>query len=295
MSPRKRALFFGLGTVLIWSTVAAAFKVTLAQISPLQLLLCASSTSTLVLGIIILISGQWRSLHMSLKEYALCALLGFLNPFLYYFTLFKAYELLPAQEAQPLNFTWAITLSLLAVPVLGQRLSAKEIIAICISYTGVLVISTQGDIWGLRFTNGTGVLFALASTLIWAVYWLGNTRFTGAPLAGLFLNFLFGLPWIIAAVAFSSQITPFSLFAVMGAAYIGTFEMGISFVLWLTALKNAAQEGGGGTARVASLIFLSPFLSLFFISYFAGEKILLSTFIGLIFISIGNVLMQKKA
>ena len=43
------------------------------------------------------------------------AALGFLNPFLYYVVLFKAYDLLPAQEAQPLNYTWAITLAILFV------------------------------------------------------------------------------------------------------------------------------------------------------------------------------------
>jgi hypothetical protein len=33
--------------------------------------------------------------------------------------LFEAYDRLPAQVAQALNYTWALTLTLLAVPVLG--------------------------------------------------------------------------------------------------------------------------------------------------------------------------------
>ena len=61
-------------------------------------------------------------------------LLGLLNPFLYYLVLFKAYALLPAQQAQPLNYTWAITLSLLAVPLLKQQVRWQEWLALLVSY-----------------------------------------------------------------------------------------------------------------------------------------------------------------
>jgi drug/metabolite transporter (DMT)-like permease len=77
--------------------------------------------------------------------------LGVLNPFLYYQVLFNAYDLLPAQQTAPLTFSWAITLALLSVPLLGQRIGIKSFAALLISYTGVLVISTKGDVLGLVF------------------------------------------------------------------------------------------------------------------------------------------------
>ncbi|MFP4226116.1 MAG: EamA family transporter, partial [Desulfobacterales bacterium] len=58
-------------------------------------------------------------------------------------------------------------------------------------------------------------------------------------------------------------------------------------VFWLNALKLTRS-----TARVSTLIFFSPFLSLFFIRMFVGEDIRLSTVIGLVFIIAGNVLQQ---
>jgi drug/metabolite transporter (DMT)-like permease len=61
-----------------------------------------------------------------------------------------------------------------------------------------------------------------------------------------------------------------------GAAYIGFFEMGVAFVLWLTALKLTDN-----TAKIANLIFLSPFASLFFIHFLVGEEIHPSTVSGL--------------
>ena len=75
---------------------------------------------------------------------------------------------------------------------------------------------------------------------------------------------------------------------------MGLFEMGITFALWLTAMKYAAKPDGGGTARIANLIFLSPFLSLILIHFLIGETILPTTFVGLGLIVIGNAVMQHK-
>jgi drug/metabolite transporter (DMT)-like permease len=65
--------------------------------------------------------------------------------------------------------------------------------------------------------------------------------------------------------------------------------MGLAFVLWLSALRLTAS-----TARVANLIFLSPFLSLLFIHYLVGEEILPSTLVGLALI-MGGLLVQRLA
>ncbi|HCO12391.1 MAG TPA: EamA family transporter, partial [Desulfonauticus sp.] len=45
MVNQKKAYFFGLLTVFIWSTVASAFKLSLRYLTPLQLLFYASLTS----------------------------------------------------------------------------------------------------------------------------------------------------------------------------------------------------------------------------------------------------------
>ncbi|MFQ5936537.1 MAG: hypothetical protein ACE5LB_09025, partial [Acidiferrobacterales bacterium] len=46
------------------------------------------------------------------------------------------------------------------------------------------------------------------------------------------------------------------------------------------------------TAKVGTMIFFSPFLSLVFIHFFVGEDIRTSTIAGLGFIVAGNVLQQ---
>ena len=80
-------------------------------------------SSTLVLGILSVFTGKFnalRSFHR--KDILFSALMGLLNPVAYYLILFKAYTILPAQVAQPLNMVWPIVLVLLSMPILGQRI-----------------------------------------------------------------------------------------------------------------------------------------------------------------------------
>ncbi|PLX78111.1 MAG: EamA family transporter [Desulfuromonas sp.] len=288
MNPQRQALFYGLAAVLCWSTVASAFKLSLRYLTPAQLLFYAALVSIVVLFSVLLVQGKVNQLlKLKKRELAIPFTLGLINPFLYYLVLFKAYELLPAQQAQPLNYTWAITLTLLSIPLLRQKVTSGEILAVIVSYLGVVVISTRGDLLAMQFDNPVGVGLALLSTVFWSLYWIFNTRSSCDPVIGLFLNFLFGLPFILLYLLATEGLRVPSLPGLAGAAYVGLFEMGITFVFWLKALKLSIN-----TARIANLIFISPFLSLVFIYLLVGEEILPSTFVGLLLIILGLTIQR---
>ena len=291
MLNQTRAYLLGLAAVLLWSTVASAFKISLRYLDPLQLLLYATAASTLLLAGILTCRGRLGAiLSCTRRDFATSILLGFLNPFLYYLVLFEAYDLLPAQEAQPLNYTWALTLAILSIPLLKQKLRPADLAAGLICYSGVLVIATRGDLLSFRFSDPLGVGLALGSTVIWALYWIYNTRDKLDPVLRLFLNFLFSMPFVLAACLLFSEISVTDSRGYLGAAYVGLFEMGLTFVLWLSALRLSAS-----TARIANLIFLSPFLSLLFIHLFVGEEIVPSTLVGLALIMGGLLVQRLKA
>lgn len=286
MNDQAKAYIFALISVFLWSTVASVFKISLRYLSPVELLFYAACFSCSILFIVLALQKKlYMLIQADIRVWKTSLLFGLLSPFLYYLVLLKAYDLLPAQQAQPLNYTWAITLSLLSVPLLGHRLKILEICAVVVSYLGVLVISTQGDVLSLKFENPFGVGLALGSTLIWAFYWIVNTKDQRDPVLGLFLNFLCSLPFIGFYLLVTEGFRAVDMAGVLGAAYIGTFEMGIAFVCWLMAMKLTQS-----TARIANLIFISPFLSLFLIHFFVGEKIMRSSVIGLIFIVAGLVI-----
>ncbi|ENO13172.1 DMT family transporter [Marinobacter nanhaiticus D15-8W] len=289
MKNQKQALMFGAGTVLLWSTVATAFKLSLRDLTPLQLMLIACATSVAVMAGVLVAQKRLPMLfELTRRQYLVSVVMGLLNPLLYYLVLFEAFDRLPAQEAQPLNYTWALTLAYLSVPLLGQRLSRADIVAGLICYSGVVVIATHGDVLALEFSDPIGVFMALASTVVWAVYWIATARDTRDPLVGLFLNFLFSLPFIVVICMVVDGLPTGSNTALMASVYIGVFEMGIAFVLWMFAMKKAEN-----TSQVSNLIFISPFLSLIFIHFILGEEILESTYVGLVLIVVGLWWQQR--
>lgn len=280
---QSKAYLYGISTVLLWSTVASAFKISLRYLSPVELLFYAALFSSGILFCTLVVQKKIPSLlQVNFQVFRRSFCYGLLNPFLYYLVLFKAYDLLPAQQAQPINYTWAITLSLLSVPMLGHRLHKKEMIAVLVSYFGVYIISTQGNIWSLSFADPLGVILALGSTLIWAVYWILNTKDDRDPVIGLFLNFLCSIPVIGVYLLVTEGFKPVPLAGILGAAYVGCFEMGIAFVFWLKAMKYTRSA-----AKIANLIFISPFLSLVLIYFLVGERIHPASVIGLMFIMAG--------
>ncbi len=289
---QRTAYLYALVTVACWSTSASAFKLSLEHATVLGLLFLASVTSAVVLGLYLVATRKLRFFrHLNIRGYLWSVLLGFLNPFLYYALVLKAYTLLPAQEAQPINFLWPLALVLLSIPLLGQRIRLVSILALCVSFSGVVVIATHprspADLLNLHFANLPGVLLALGSTLVWAFYWILNTRDKQDAAFRLFLNFVFGSAFVLIAVLVSEPVRAPSLKAIAGGTYVGLFEMGLAFLAWLKALRTAET-----TAYVANLIFLVPFLALIVVHFVVGETILLSTVMGLILI-VAGITIQK--
>ena len=100
MKNQKHAIIFALIAVFLWSTVATVFKLALMQLKPIQLVFYASLFSWLFLFVMLVFKGQHNQISSAFKNKPVMYLkLGVLNPFLYYLILFKAYELLPAQQA----------------------------------------------------------------------------------------------------------------------------------------------------------------------------------------------------
>ncbi len=283
-----KAWSYALATVIFWSTVATAFKLALAHLSPLDLLFYSSWIATFILAFIVITSGRIQGIRSWSSKDLLTSLgLGILNPCGYYLILFEAYNRLPAQEALPLNFAWPVVLVLLSMVILGQKISLLSIFALLMSFAGVLIIATRGEPFSLDFDEPVGVSLALGSTLVWGLYWIINSSDQKDSISRLFVNFLCGA---IVLSMIKVVLGPWNWPVIPGlfaAGYIALFEMAFAFICWLQALKLAVN-----TAQVSSLIFLTPFLSLVVISLVLGEQIHSGTLFGLVMI-VAGIVMQK--
>ena len=283
----RRALVLGLVAVACWSTVATGFKLGLRLVEPLQLLLLGTLVSTLVFWCAALPRSRWR---ISFRSIAIAAVAGAMNPCAYYLVLFEAYDRLPAQIAQPLNYTWAITLAILAWPVLGQRLSIRTFSGILLSYAGVVVLLTGGRLDAPPQLDWTGVALALASTVIWAGYWLMNTRVSIDPIGLMAWSFTFGFLFVGALCLLGPGLPPLSGEIAFYGLWVGLVEMGITYLVWQRALRLTRNAG-----RIGQLIFLAPFLSFGLIGAVLGETIRATSLIGLAIIVTGLAVTRPGA
>jgi len=286
---KQRSIYlFALTAILLWSTAGTAFKLALRGMDLIQLLFIASSIAWIFLLVVLVVRKQAGNLLRNTpKTLMRSAFGGFLNPFLYYMILLKAYSLLPAQIAGPLNYTWPVILVLLSVPFLHHRLRLIELGAILISFAGVVIISSQGaNIFITPINEPAGVLLALISSVIWASFWIYNVKDSRPEIIKITLNFFFGSLFSGLALIVSPKPLTWNL-SVIPAVYVGFTEMAIAFVCWLTALENTKNS-----AKISNLVFISPFIALFFIYLILGEKIYWTTPAGLAVIVTGILIQQ---
>ena len=280
----RRALGYAMSAVLLWSTVATGFKLGLAVLAVEQLLLLGTFISWLVfLGYAAIADG----FRLAPGDRRLVLIQALINPITYYLVLFAAYDRLPAHIAQPLNYTWAIALAVLAVPILKQPLKMRALAGIVISYAGVTVLLMAGAEHHAGGWDVTGVALALLSTVLWAGYWLLNTRAQSAPGALMFWSFSAALPLLAGVCALGPGLPELNITNLGYGAWVGCIEMGITFLLWQHALRSTANAG-----RIGQLIFLAPFLSLIIIHHVLGEKIAAGVIPGLAIIVLGLYLAR---
>ena len=288
MNSSNKAYLYASIAVFFWSTVATAFKIALREYDFIQLIFYASGVTVLFLFFVLLAQKKLKLVfNQTQKQWTYTLLMGAFNPLLYYLVLFKAYSLLPAQVAQPLNMIWPITLALLSVPLLKQKISWISIVALIISFAGVFFISSQGGVDGYKNTSAFGVFLAVGSSILWSLYWIFNVRDKRDEVIKLFLNYAVGFVFLIPVVIIFSDFKIHWGNSLAAVIYSGIFEVGITYVLWLKAMNLTTTN-----AKIGNLVFFAPFLSLVFIHFVLKETIYITTFIGLIFI-VAGVLVQQ--
>ncbi|WLD59067.1 DMT family transporter [Salinispirillum sp. LH 10-3-1] len=284
----RQGMMLGFSAVLLWSTVATAFKLAL-NAWPLIGVLWLSSTVSLVLFSTVL----WRlglllkSVKWLRRYWRRALLMGMLNPVIYYFTLFAAYDQLSAQVAQPINYTWAFVLSLMAAIWLKAPVRWRDWQGMALGYLGVMVL-VMGAQGRLEVTL-PGVLLAILSTFFWALYWVVGMRDKRPPLVAMFHHFL--VAWPVLTIILLWQGIEFMAVPAgwLPSLYIGLFEMGLAFLFWMTALQRVKN-----TAKVANLIFIAPFLSLIWVFLILKEPILATSPIGLGLILLGQWWQRRR-
>ncbi len=104
----------------------------------------------------------------------------------------------------------------------------------------------------------------------------------------LFTNFAFASVYLAVTMLITrSSFTGIGMSGLLSSVYIGIFEMGLTFWLWLMAMRHATTN-----ALIGNLVYLTPFISLIFVHFILGEPVYYTTPVGLILI-VGGIIYQN--
>lgn len=291
MKASVRPVLLASVAVLSWSTVATAFKKALSTMSTFEMLFVACATALIIYTIWMLVSGAWHELRLLTgKIWMRFAVLGLIAPVVYYLMLFKAYDLLPAQIAQPINYIWPILLAILIAFIERKPIPKNQYLGMAVSLGGVVFISLGGSSISGEISVA-GIILAIVSAMLWGLYWMINDSLKSkvSQVTSLFLTFLFGMAYLFVG-NFFMPVRHLGWESVLSGAYIGAFEMGIPFICFGIAIRTTRNP-----ALINQLCYLAPFLSLFIISIVLEESIVASTYVGLALIIGGIVYNQYFA
>ena len=164
MTNAHRSLFFASLTILSWSTVSTAFKLSLAAMTPLQMIAVSMTVGGLVFALVLTVAALRGDLHSFRRSDASGAVIAGPIIAVYYFVLFQGYSLLPAQVAQPINYTWSIVLAIMLCVAHREPLSARQVFWMLTAWAGAALIAAGGGDIGPISPAGIGLMVSVSYT-----------------------------------------------------------------------------------------------------------------------------------
>ncbi len=276
--------------ILSWSFIPVASKEVLRGMNNFAMLFFSNLISAIVMLIYLIATSQVKKLaQYTPKDYLTMSFLGFLGSFAYYVLLYKAFSLSLAQEVFIINYTWPILILIFSVPILKEKLDFVKVVSVFISFIGVLVIVTKGNVLHVKFTSVEGDLLAIFGAVCFALFSTLGKKVNYDQIVAVFVYFASATVFSLTTSGFFTitNITPSVLFWLF---INGLFINGISYIFWFKALKSTQ------TALISNLVYLTPAVSLIFISLIIKEKIQTYSLMGLAFILLGiGMQIYKKA
>ena len=182
--------------------------------------------------------------------------------------------------------------ALLAAPLLGERIVARQWLGVAISFAGVALIGMQGRL--LQPSFNVGDLCALASMAMWGSYtvFLRMRRDALDTVEFLTMVCLLGLvfmtPWVIAEfiLGVTLKLTAAGAAAVLYSA-IGSLLL--AYAGWSYVVKRM------GAARAGATMHLMPAIAVGLAALFLGEYPVWYHFAGVALILLGVALASLRA
>ena len=181
-----------------------------------------------------------------------------------------------ASNSALINLTIPIITALLAVAMLGERMTAARWASLCVSCAGVLILS-DFDWRHMALTSNRfllGNILVLLSCVCSSLYNVCSKellrRFSPVEVLafGYFLAALVSIPLLCWIEPFSfPSLRHYSYSTWIGLFLLGVFVWGLAMVLWMFLLKRL------DVSQASVSVYLLPFLGVLISAVFLGERI----------------------
>ena len=283
---KKEYLYAGI-SILLWSTTATITKLLLSSLNSMQILLISSLFAFIFLFIVNLFKGNIKELKkLKLKDYLQIFAIGLLGTFFYNLFLYLGINKMQASEAFIINYLWPIMTVIFACIILKEKIFIKKILAIIISFIGVIIVTSNGNL-NIDGNSLIGTLYCILAAISYGLFSVLNKKKNYNKYLSMMLFYLVSfIVSLIYTLLNNGMFIP-QTNQLIGLLWIGIFTSAIAFTSWALALEK------GNTIKISNLAYITPFLSLIWTGLILKEVISIYTVIGLIVIILGIFIQMK--
>jgi len=283
----KKTYFYAGVSIFCWSTVATTCKILLRELNNIQLLWMNSLIAGLFLLLLNICIGNFKKYkHYTLKDYFIMVSIGIPSTIFYYMFYYAGTDILPASQAFIINYLWPIMSVIFACVILGEKFTAKKLIAIFISFFGVIFV-IGGDIKDFNGQMLLGATCCILGAVSYGIFTALNQKMKYNKSMTLMISYLATFIFTTLVNLINGDIFIPGTNQMLGFMWNGVFTVAIANTFWVMALET------GKTEKVSNLAYITPFLSLVWTSLFLNEEIKLNSLVGLVII-IAGILIQMK-
>lgn len=281
----KKQYVYIIVTILLWATSGICTKLLGENLTSMQILSASVFFASLsLIGISIFQKKSKIIKSYKFKDYLKFIIYGFIGIFLYTYLFNSAVLLLPVQEAFVINYLWPIMVMVFSVLILKDRFNIYKLIALLISFLGVIIIATKGDIFSMKFDNMQGVLMDVIGAICGGLFFVLIKKSNYENTTSMMFYYVFS--FLISAIYLKFNFPVISMKELLLLIWLGAFTKGIAYITWGLAIKSE------DSAKLANFAFITPVISTIFSVLLLKEKLYLYFVIGLILI-LSGVLFQS--
>lgn len=285
---KKEYIYAGI-SILLWSTTATVTKLLLGTLSSMQILAVSSLFAFIFLLVVNLIKGNLQELKAyKTKDYLQISGMGILGVFLYRLFLNIGTDILQASQAFIINYLWPIMIVLFSCIILKEKMTSRKLIAIILSFIGVIIVTADGNLLNIRKDNIIGVIYCIIAAISYGLFSVLNKKTNYNKYVSMMLFYL--VSFIISLLYVLLFESSFKLEGIqlLGLLWIGIFTSATAFTSWALALEH------GDTVIISNLAYITPFLSLVWTALILKEKLNINSIIGLVIIILGIFIQLKE-